>query len=120
MPMLMWLFATPFITSAFMFLLPAISGKNFKRLAFCFTLLPLLLLLANHSSWVGSNVQYAWLPTLSIEFHLSVDSLSLLFLYLTAIIVPISLFALRSAQLPYPNVFYGFVLLLQGLLIGFF
>lgn len=120
MSMLMWLFAIPLMSSALMFLSPAISRKNFKRLAFGLSLLPLIILVANQPAWLGSSIQYAWLPALAIEFHLSIDSLSLLFLYLTALIVPISLFAVRSDQLPYPNAFYGFVLLLQGLLIIFF
>lgn len=120
MPSLMWLFIIPFLASALVFVLSNLSGLNLKRLAFCFSLLPLLILLSEHASWLGSSVQYAWLPALSINFHLSVDALSLLFLYLTAIIVPISLFAVDSAKLNYPSTFYGFVLLLEGLLIGFF
>lgn len=120
MPNLMWLFVTPFITSVLAFIIPTISGINFKRLAVLMSFIPLGILLYAHTNWIGSRVEYAWLPTLSIEFHLSVDSLSLLFLYLTAIIIPVSLLAVRSERLTQPNLFYGLVLLLQGLLIGFF
>ncbi len=56
----------------------------------------------------------------SIQFHLSIDALSLLFLYLTAIIVPVSFLAVNTDEMPYPNTFYGLVFLLEGLLIGFF
>lgn len=121
MPKLMWLFIIPFLASIVAFIFPSISGKNFKRLAVGMSLLPLLLLLSfGVNSWVGDRVEYAWLSPLSIEFYLRVDSLSLLFLYLTAMIIPISLLAIHGKDLSFPNTFYGFVLLLQGLLIGFF
>lgn len=119
MPILMWLFVLPFIASGIAFLAP-ISGRNLKRLCFAMGLLPLALLLYNHFHWIGSAVKYDWLPSLSIQFFLSVDHLSLLFLYLTAIIVPISLLVSHSSALAFSNTFYGLVLLLQGLLIGFF
>ena len=94
--LLLLLFLIPFGAA----LISVLSGKNVKRLAFVLSLLPLGLLLDNHAAWIGSNVDYAWLPVLSIDFHLSVDALSLLFIYLTAIIVPISLFAGAAPDSP--------------------
>jgi NADH-quinone oxidoreductase subunit M len=121
MPKLMWLFLIPFLSSVVAFIFPPISGKNMKRLAVALSLLPLLILLSSPvNSWLGEHVRYAWIPPLSIDFYLRVDSLALLFLYLTAIIIPISLLAVQRKELSFPNTFYGFVLLLQGLLIGFF
>lgn len=116
---LLVLFAVPFLASALTFVLPA-SGKTLKRLAILLSLIPLALLIAGNLNWIGANVNVPWLPGLSVNFHLNVDSLTLLFLFLTAVIVPISLFAVRSEELSFPNMFYGLVLLLQGLLIGFF
>lgn len=121
MPKLMWLFIIPFVASILTFLFPIKSGKQIKRFAFALSLIPLLMLLffgVNH--WVGDTVHYPWFPTLSIEFHLRVDSLAFLFLGLTAVIIPITLLAVRRDDIPYPHVFYGLILLLQGLLIGFF
>lgn len=120
MPNLMWLFITPFLTSLIAFALPRMSGRYLQRLAFVLSLIPLGLLLYEYPNWIGSRVQYAWLPALSIDFHLSVDALSLVFLYIVAIIIPMSILAVRGDDLPKPNVFYGLVLLLQALLIGFF
>jgi NADH-quinone oxidoreductase subunit M len=120
MPNLMWLFLVPFIASFLAFLFPSLSGKILKRLAVAMSLIPLALLLGGSTNWIGSSIDYAWLPALSIHFHLNVDSLSLLFLYLTAIVIPISLLAAPSESLSSPNAFYGLILLLQGLLIGFF
>lgn len=121
MPKLMWLFFIPFLSSLTAFVFPSISGKKMKRFAVAMSLLPLLiLLLFGVKDWIGDRVEYAWLPSLAIEFYLKVDSLSLLFLYLTAVIIPISLLVVRSEEISFPQTFYGFVLLLQGLLIGFF
>lgn len=116
----MWLFVIPFFASLIAFFLPEISGKNKKWIAVALSLLPLALLVCNFKNWIGSHVEYAWLPVLSIEFYLRVDALSLVFLFLTAAIIPISLLAMPSKSLSFPNMFYGLILLLQGLLIGFF
>lgn len=121
MPKLMWLFIIPFVASILTFLFPTKSGKKIKCFAITMSMVPLLMLLffgGNH--WVGDTVKYAWFPFLSIEFYLRVDSLALLFLGLTAVIIPISLLAVRSTHIPYPHAYYGLILLLQGLLIGFF
>jgi len=120
MPLLMWLFLIPFAASVVELALPFLSGLNLKRLAILLSLIPLFILIFGQASLLGSHVEYKWLPALSIEFYLSVDSLSLLFLYLTAVVVPISLFAVPSKNMDFPNIFYALVLLLQGLLIGFF
>lgn len=118
-PNLMWLFLLPFASAVIVAILPTISGRTFKRLATALSLLPLLFLLYGHDRWIGSILQYNWVPHLSIEFYLKVDSVSLLFLYLTAIVIPVSILASRN-DIASPKFFYGLVLLLQGLLIGFF
>lgn len=116
----MLLFIVPFIASLVAFTCSFVSSRNLKIFSFVMSLAPLFLLVAEHSHWIGSHVEHAWLPALSIEFYLRVDSLSLVFLYLTAIVVPISILAVRSHNLVLPNVFFGLILLLEGLLIGFF
>lgn len=117
MPILMWLFAAPLIASLIISVLP--SGKSLKTLAFILSLIPLGLLIGNHHHWIGANVNYLWFPAMNIHFHLGVDTISLLFLYLTAIIIPTSILA-TNHSLQRPNTFYGIILLLQAFLIGFF
>lgn len=112
------LFAIPFIAAVILFLLPL--GNYLRPLAVVLSLLPLAMLLHGGMGWIGAEYQYAWFPALGIEFHLVMDPLSFLFVYLTAIIVPISILAVREPQLTFSNTFFGLVLLLQGLLIGFF
>lgn len=114
---LMLLLIIPFAASLLAFIAPFAIRKPF---AFAMSLLPLGLLLYGHQEWIGMKIEAPWLPQLSIEFFLTVDALSLLFLYLTALIIPFSILAVRSDALPFPNIFYGLVLLLQGLLITFF
>lgn len=121
MPKLMLLFIIPFISSALAFFYPSASAKKVRLFAIATGLLPLFILLlfgVNH--WVGDHIHYAWFPSLSIDFDLGVDALSLLFLLLTALIIPISLLAAPVNDTPSPKMIYGLVLLLQGLLIGFF
>lgn len=114
------LFFVPFATSFAAFFFLPLAKRPLKAAAFMMSLLPLIILLSGEKSWIGSEINYDWLPGISIKFHLMIDYLSLIFLYLLAIVIPVSILAVRSAEIPYPNFFYGMVLLLQGLLIGFF
>lgn len=116
----MLLFLVPFAASITAFLLPMVSGKNLKHFSVIASLVPLAILIYGQAGWIGSDISYDWLPALSITFHLRIDALSLVFLFLTAIIIPISLLAVRSASLFSPHIFFGLVLLLEALLIGFF
>lgn len=120
MPSLIWLFLIPLLGSLVLLVLQVPSKRLLKRIALLLSLIPLAMLVYGHSNWIGSSVQYAWLPQLSIDFYLSIDSLSLLFLYLTALVVPVSIISVQCNALAYPNFFYALILLLEALLIGFF
>jgi NADH-quinone oxidoreductase subunit M len=114
MSILLILFLVPVVLSSAFFLTP--EGKYLKRLAVIASLIPIVILGTGPSAWLGQEIRYSWMPSLSIQFFLSVDSLSLIFLYLTAVIIPVALFAADQKS----GFFYGLVFLLQGLLIGFF
>jgi NADH-quinone oxidoreductase subunit M len=114
------LFLIPLVASAAMLGCRMTSTKVLKYLATALSLFPLAILLFWHTALIQSEVNYAWMPSLSIYFHLKVDTLSLIFLYLTAIILPVSLLAVRSASLQSPNLFFALVLFLEALLIIFF
>src|ERR1700722_3716429 len=114
------LFFIPLAASVIMLCCRMVSTKFLKYLAIAFSLIPLAILLFWHTALLQSEIHYAWLPPLSINFHLKVDTLSLIFLYLTAFILPVSLFAVRSASLQSPHLFFALVLFLEALLIGFF
>lgn len=91
-----------------------------KSIATLLSLVPLALLLYVQQAWIGAEFNYLWWPALSIHFHLAVDGLSLVFLYLTAVIVPIAILAFPSTETRQPGLFYSLVLALELLLIGFF
>lgn len=120
MPNIMWLFTIPFIASLVILACPSPSGKFAKRFAFLLSLIPLAFLLYNHADLKGMEINHPWIAPLGINFFLKIDALSLVFLYLTAVIIPISILAVDCSKLTQPNLYYFFVLLLQGLLIGFF
>lgn len=82
--------------------------------AFLMSLIPLALLLTGGET----RVDLSWIPSLNIHFSLQVDGVSRLFLYLTAIIIPIIF--LTSRQEEVSSRFYGAVFVLQSLLFGFF
>lgn len=100
---MIFLLIAPFLAALIATILPN------KKLAIALSLIPLALLLFVN---IGSEVKLDWIPSLAIDFHLKIDPLALLFLYLTAIIIPISLYTANGG--------FGLILLLQGLLIGFF
>lgn len=103
---IIWLFIIPFIGAG------CASYLRNKALAVFFSLIPLFLLLfGSFSYFEGSH--YAWFPPLSIDFSLKIDNLSLIFLYLTAIVIPIAIIISKPPL-------YALILFLQGLLIGFF
>ena len=113
MPKILLLVFAPFLCSALAFIL----GRNMKSPGIILSLLPLLFLIFG-GTWIGEEINYSWFQPLGIHFHLKMDSLSLLFVALTALIVPISLLAAKKEDIS--GNFLGLVLLLQGLLIGFF
>lgn len=115
MAKLLILFLVPLLLSVLFFALP--RGKVLKGFAILASLIPLVILGTDPASWIGQNFRVAWLPSLSIQFYLHMDSLSLIFVYLTAVIIPIALFA---ADYKKPGFYYGLVFLLEGLLFGFF
>lgn len=120
MLLLIFLFVVPFISAVLIFLLPIRSEKWLKRLSFFLSLIPIVILSAGYALWPDMKLSVPWFPALSIYFDLRVDTLSLLFLYLTFFIIPVSFFAIKEDGKKLPNLFFGMILLLQGLLVGFF
>jgi len=95
-----------------LFIIPFILAF-FRKHHVILSLIPLLFLVFGVS--LDSEFRVPWFPALSLEFYFSVDSLSLLFLYLTAIVIPFSLIIA-----PKEHSFAALVFILEGLLFGFF
>lgn len=114
-----FLFLYPF-AAAIAILLLKLSPKYLKKVAIFLSVLPLIALVAGRYHWIGSEINYEWLPAIGIHFHLLVDNLSIIFLLLSAIIIPFSILSVHSSTLISPNVYYAIIFVLQGLLFGFF
>jgi NADH-quinone oxidoreductase subunit M len=108
MSVLLLLFIVPLIASGITLLYPS------KRIAFVLSLIPLAILTLNQHNWPHEGVNYAWFPSIGVHFHLAVDTVSLLFLYLSAVIVPLSILVSTASPM------YCLILLLQAFLVGFF
>lgn len=63
--------------------------------------------------------RHAWIPSLSVSYHLGLDGLSLLLVLLTAVISPMALFASRREARD-TRAFHILFLLLQGAALGVF
>lgn len=119
MPILI-LFIIPFLGAFLSLLFSFLPGRILKGLAFSLSTIPFFILLYFSSGLIGIEANYEWMPAIGVHFHLSVDSLSFLFLFLVAIVVPVSIIAADENKLSGSGLFYGFILLVQGFLIGFF
>lgn len=118
--MIIWLVAAPLLFSIILLLYPLLAERRGFPFLLAVSLIPLVLLIYGHNEWIGSTLKLDWIPAFSVAFYLKVDTLSLIFLYLTATIIPVSLLALPRTLLPQPHIFYALVFLLQALLMGFF
>ncbi len=120
MPNLLALFLFPLLSASCLLCCYFFFTKILKTLAFFISLFPLLYLLLSFNQQIGTEIDYVWFPLLSIHFHLKIDALSLIFLWLTALIIPISILAVDKKEVTSPSILFSLILLLQSLLIGFF
>jgi len=120
MPIIMWLFIVPFIASFAILALPSKVKPFIKLFAFLLSLIPLIILMINHFQLKDMSINYPWIPSFSIGFFLKIDFLSLIFLYLTALIIPMSILAVNRKELAHTPLFFSLILMIQGLLLGFF
>lgn len=117
---LLWLFLIPILSAFVFFFLPVAHRHFLKAVAVTLSLTPLAYLLVGSNQWIGAEINLPWVAQLGVNFHLRLDGVALLFVYLAAIIVPIALLSVSSRTIHHPHTFYFLVLLLLGLLIGFF
>ena len=69
----------------------------------------------------GLDLNYSWIPSAGINFHVGMDGLSLLLVLLTTFLVPLILLtAFRQPDYRNPSALYALVLFMQTGLIGVF
>lgn len=114
------LFLFPLLSAIALLLLKKLSPRNVKIIALILSLIPLIALIAGNSRWLGQEINYLWLPALGIQFHLVVDDLSFLFLFLSALIIPLSIYTVNCSTATHTYVFFALIFFLECLLFGFF
>ncbi|MBA3237748.1 MAG: NADH-quinone oxidoreductase subunit M [Parachlamydiaceae bacterium] len=114
------LIAIPFFSATFIALISQFNQSEFSRksLAFLLSLLPICILLFGYGNWNGTSIDYPWISALDINFHLSVDTLSIIFIALTVLITPVAISAVETNSSP--MLFYALIFLLQGALLILF
>ncbi len=106
----------------------ALGGSNkvlarWTALAFSLTSLLITLILWHGFNTTTDGFQFqelhAWIPSLNVSYRVGIDGLGLLMLLLTAIVVPISIFASWHIE-QRVSLYFSLVLALQACLVGTF
>lgn len=66
------------------------------------------------------ELNYAWIKSMGINFHVGMDGISLLLVLLTTFLVPIIILTSFNKQYKNPSAFYSLILAMQFALIGVF
>jgi NADH-quinone oxidoreductase subunit M len=66
------------------------------------------------------NMWFAWIPSMGINFDVSMDGISLLMVFLTTLLVPFIILSSFGKTYKNPKAFYMLILLMQMALIGVF
>lgn len=117
---LILLLIIPLAGALAVFSLSIFSSRMLKGFSFMLSLIPLIWLCIENIHWIGADYNHVWLPSLAIFLHLHVDGISLIFLFLSSLIIPLTILSVDGRKLSHPNVFFGLILLLQSFMIGFF
>jgi NADH-quinone oxidoreductase subunit M len=124
-PLLSLLVFVPWAGALALACLPRLGAPACRVLALAFSLSTLVLALASLGSFDCASTGYqfverhAWIPSLSVHYHLGLDGLSLLLVLLTGLLSPACLLA-SWRQARDPRFFSLLFLLLQGAAIGVF
>jgi len=66
------------------------------------------------------EVNYPWIQSLGLNFHVAIDGISLLLVLLTTVLVPFIILSSFNRTISKPSTFYGLILMMQMALIGVF
>jgi len=122
-PWLSLIIFTPWIGAFVLTLVPRTAACRWIGLFFSLSTLAFAipLLRAFDPSAIGGQFveQHAWIASLNVTYHLSLDGLSLLLVLLTGLVAPASLLA-SWKQAQSPRLFNALFLVLQGAALGTF
>ncbi|HYK75626.1 MAG TPA: NADH-quinone oxidoreductase subunit M [Daejeonella sp.] len=106
-------------------LIASIKGSKVSKWAFGASLLPLVftaLVLSNFVADASTQylIDFPWIESLGIHFKLGVDGISIMFVLLTNLLVPIIVLASKKQELKNPNAFYALIFFMQAGLLTVF
>lgn len=74
----------------------------------------------NKTGGVQFEVNYVWMQSLGLNFHVAMDGISLLLVLLTTVLIPFIILSSFNKEISKPSTFYGLILVMQMALIGVF
>lgn len=102
------------------------KSKNLARilaLTFAFLALAITLILWRRFNPASGGLQFeevhSWIPALGVQYHVGIDGLGLLMLFLSAIVVPMAMAASWQIQERVP-LYFSLILMLEAGLVGTF
>lgn len=106
-------------------LLLLVKGQQVKNIALAATVIEFAIsvvaLLQMHQNGVASlDVNFPWIASLGIHFHVGIDGISMLLVLLTTFLVPLIILSSFSTEHKNPSAFYSLILFMQMALIGVF
>jgi len=112
----------PFLTGLVCFALP---GKRAPKLAFESSILTFVgglyaFYLYSKGQVNLLEISFPWIPSLGVNFHVGMDGISLLLVFLTVFLTPLILLSSQSKAYSESSNFNGLVLIMQAALIGVF
>lgn len=99
LPLVSVLTFAPLVGALFLLIIPEENRSAPRVLALGFSLIPLLLVALISARFDPSSAQLqfvenlTWIPTLGVQYYVAVDGLSLLMLWLTALVTPMTILA---------------------------
>lgn len=91
-----------------------------KTFGFLLSLIPLAILLFGYGAWTEAEIKFPWISALGIDFLSRIDGLSMIFILLTAIVIPIAVTAIQEENQKSSSLFYVLIFLLEGFLFILF
>ena len=66
------------------------------------------------------QIKVPWLEVINSNLHFGIDGIGMIMLFLVNILLPLIVFSTFNEKKPYPNNFFGLILLMQFGLVGVF
>lgn len=112
----------PLVATLALFFLKADAAKTWALIASLIELAISLVVVAlfDRSATAEFVVNYTWIQSMGINFHMGIDGISLLLVLLTTVLTPLIILSSFKHQYENASSFYGLVLFMEMALVGVF